>query len=161
MSNRKSRRRTRRRTRRINKKKRRNTRRRKGGVAIDFLKLRPGMVVRVLNLPGTGDDQIWQITNMHNNSISYDILVPIGHAPDKIPMVVISIMGIEFELVEKAKLQSLLAARVTMKSKKRKPTLRKLALSNVSTLDRKLLKEHMPGVLDPAKINYKGGRRRK
>ena len=155
-----------RRTKRRKRRKRRKTRRRKGGRIIDYLYLRPGMVVKPLPPPSGGGEffwfaanEVWKITSMQNNTISYDVLSPAGKPSDEVSMAVIDVLGIRFDLVEKASPQSLVTAIpkfAAMKSKKRNPSsIQQLALNKISTLDRKFLKENMPGLLKPKKIKYK------
>jgi len=143
-------------------KKRRKTRRRKGGKIIDHWKIRPGMVVKPL-MDDNGEffpflaNEVWKITSMQNHKISYDVLSPAGSPSWEIPMIIIPMMGIRFDLVEKASPQSLAGATVKFaarKSKKRIPSIRSLALSKISTLDRKKIKEHVPVLLKPKKIKY-------
>ena len=142
-------------------KKRRKTRKRKGGKIIDHWKIRPGMVVKPLMDDGEIfpflANQVWKITNMQNQKISYDVLSPAGSPSWEIPMTIIPIMGIRFDLVEKASPQSLAGATVKFaarKSKKRIPSIQSLALDKISTLDRKKIKENMPSLLEPKKIKY-------
>lgn len=146
-------------------KKRRKTRRRKGGKIIDHWKIRPGMVVKPLVAEPYGGfhaNEVWKITSMQNHKISFDVLSPVASpawAQGEIPMVIIPVMGIRFDLVEKASPQSLVTAIpkfAAMKSKKRNPSsIQQLALNKISTLDRKKIKDHMPGLLKPKKIKYK------
>jgi len=121
------------------------------------------MVVKPLP-PATGDNggffvgnEVWKITSLQNHKISYDVLSPAGFPSSEIPMVIIPIMGIRFDLVEKASPQSLVEGAVKFaarKSKKRIPSIQSLALNKISTLDRKKIKDHTPRLLNPKKIKY-------
>jgi hypothetical protein len=138
-------------------KKRRKTRKRKGGKIIDHWKLRPGMVVKRVPWPH-GGPEVWKITSTQNNKISYDVLSPAGSPSGEIPMIIIPVLDIRFDLIEKASPQSLVegtAKFAARKSKKRIPSIQSLALGKISTLDRKKIKEHMPVLLKPKKINIK------
>ena len=156
-----------RRTKRRKRRKRRKTRRRKGGKIIDYLYLRPGMVVKPLPPPSGGGEffwfavnEVWKITSMQNNTISYDVLSPAGKPSDEVETAVIDVLGIRFDLVEKASPRSLVKATAKFaarKSKKRIPStslIGPLTLNKISTLDRKFLKENMPHLLKPKKIKY-------
>ena len=134
-------------------KKRRKTRKRKGGKIIDHWKLRPGMVVKTVSWPH-GGPEVWKITSMQNNKISYDVLSPPGSPSGEIPMVIIPVLDIRFDLIEKANPLSLLSQFAARKSKKRIPSIQSLALDKISTLDRKKIKEDMPSLLEPKKIKY-------
>ena len=145
-------------------KKRRKTRKRKGGKIIDHWKLRPGMVVKPLwpvenpEEGGANANEVWKITSMQHNKISYDVLSPAGAPSWEIPMVIIPVLDIRFDLIEKASPQSLVEGTTKFaarKAKKRIPSIQSLALNKISTLDRKILKENTPGLLKPKKIKYK------
>lgn len=139
-------------------KKRRKTRKRKGGKIIDHWKLRPGMVVKPLWPVGSAHaNEVWKITSMQHNKISYDVLSPAGAPSWEIPMVIIPVLDIRFDLIEKASPQSLVEGTTKFaarKAKKRIPSIQSLALNKISTLDRKKIKEHMPDLLKPKKIKY-------
>ena len=116
------------------------------------------MVVKPLWPVGVAHaNEVWKITSMQNHKISYDVLSPAGAPSWEIPMVIIPVLDIRFDLVEKASPQSLVTAIpkfAARKSKKRKPSIQSLALNKISTLDRKKIKDHMPELLKPKKIKY-------
>jgi len=122
------------------------------------------MVVKPLP-PATGGgeffwfavNEVWKITSMQNNTISYDVLSPAGKPSGEVLMAIIPVLGIRFDLVEKASPRSLVEGAVKFaarKSKKRIPSIHSLALNKISTLDRKKIKDHMPLSLNPKKIKY-------